>query len=194
MRIVRRIALVVAGLVVLGWVLGSVYYLPSHEKVHITGTEVKREDFTRPDGTKDSRDVRYIMAETLKGKVKAFRNEDTGWGFPFYFKFDSGDLSAQASAIARNQPDAVVLVSYYGMRAHLASLYPNALSLDVVDSEYEPFPLFVFLYIATCFALGVLGYLGVRRLMQWRPFKKKEPSSSEKPSSSEEPPPDKAIA
>lgn len=174
MQIVRRIALVAVGLVVLGWVLASAYYLPTTDKVHITGTEVKREDFTRSDGTKDSRDVRYIMASTLDGEVRTYRNEDTGWGFPPYFKFNSGDLAAQASAIARNQPEAVVLVRFYGTRAHLLSLYPNALSLQIVDAEYEPFPTYVFAYIAGCFLLVVLGYLAVRRLRRWRPFQKKE--------------------
>ena len=185
MRLLQRIGLILVGLLVVAWALASVYYLPSQEKVQITGTEVKREDFTRADGTKHSRDVRYIMASSLDGEVRAYRNEDTGWGFPPYFKFNSGDLAAQASAIARNQPEAVVLVRSYGTRAQLVSLYPNALSLRIVDAEYEPFPVFVFAYLATCFLLLVVGYLAFRRLKRWRPFAKKA-DVDEVPAASEE--------
>lgn len=178
MRILRRIGLILAGLLFLAWALASAYYLPAQEKVQITGTEVKREDFTRADGTRDSHDVRYIMATNLEGRVRAYRNEDTGWGFPPYFKFNSGDLAAQASAIARNQQDAVVLVRAYGRRVPIASLYPNALSLRIVDPEYEPFPAFVFAYLAACFSLLVVGYLAFLRLRRWRPFRK-EPTGED---------------
>jgi len=82
------------------------YYLPSKDVVQIVGTEVKRIDvkkgapfWDRADvGTNDesTRDVRFINSVYPNGKERVYRNEDTGWGFPFYFKFDSSNVTTAA--------------------------------------------------------------------------------------------------
>ena len=80
------------------------YNLPRHDIVRIVGTEVRRVDFgensifwATPDvGTANatSRDVRFINTVRPNGKTLVFRNEDTGWGWPPYFKLDSISISA----------------------------------------------------------------------------------------------------
>ena len=100
------------------------YYLPSRDIVKVVGTDVKRIDiekgspfWDRPDiGTNDetTRDVRFINTVRANGKSRVYRNEDTGWSFPFYFKFDSGDLNAKAQAISKTDEEIWVAVSHYG--------------------------------------------------------------------------------
>lgn len=139
-------------------------YLPRTEKVFVTGSEVKRTDVT-PDDTTDARtrDVRYIQTKLAKsGETKVFRNEDTRWGWPPYFKFNSTDLSGEAISIAQKQPDAVVLVTYYGWHSNIFGLFPNLVSLQVVPASYEHFPLFNVVFVSA-FCLGCLILIfGVR--------------------------------
>ena len=71
-------------------------------------------------------DVRYILAKDHDtGNPLVFRNEDTGWGWPPYFKFDSAELSSQAADIANNKRDAVVLLTYYGVRSSMSTCFPT---------------------------------------------------------------------
>ena len=117
------------------------YFLPSRDVVRIVGTEVKRIDvekgapfWDRADiGTNEerTRDVRFINAEFPNGKTRVYRNEDTGWGFPPYFKFDSGDVTAQAQSLS-NQSEQWVAVRHYGWRIKLFSIFPNATSIKKV--------------------------------------------------------------
>ncbi len=68
------------------------YSFPHYASVQITGGDVKRMD---KDGIIDAknpadgpvRDVYFIYTKDAKNaeKVMAYRNEDTAWGFPFYF-------------------------------------------------------------------------------------------------------------
>jgi hypothetical protein len=118
------------------------YFLPSRDVVRIVGTEVKRIDvdkgapfWDRADiGTnaEATRDVRFINAEFPNGKTRVYRNEDTGWGFPPYFKFDSGDVTAQAQSLAKTD-DQWVAVRHYGWRIKLFSIFPNATSIKRVS-------------------------------------------------------------
>jgi len=122
-------------------ILFLAYFLPSAEKVVVTGTEVKRMDVKAPKEAGDrTRDVRYIVTRTLDGDTMVFRNEDTGWGWPPYFKFDSGDLMGQAVNLEGPQEGAVVLARYYGWRFPLLDQYPNVLSLELVAKDYEYVP------------------------------------------------------
>jgi hypothetical protein len=118
------------------------YFLPSRDVVQIVGTDVKRMDISkgspfwdRPDaGTnrENTRDVRFINAVRKNGKAQVYRNEDTEWSFPFYFKFDSGDLNAQAQTLAKTD-EQWVAVRHYGWRIKLFSIFPNATSIKKVD-------------------------------------------------------------
>ena len=127
------------------FVVGAVflnYFLPGRDIVRVVGTEIKRQDigakapfWDRADiGTNEgaTRDVRFINTETQKGKTRVYRNEDTGWGFPPYFKFNSSDVTAQAQGLAKDD-DQWVAVRHYGWRIRLFSIFPNATSMKRVS-------------------------------------------------------------
>lgn len=127
---------ILSGLVVAIAGLWLFYYLPSHEIVRIVGTDTKRVDQRSDDpAVRDWRDVRYINTVTESGSERVFRNEDTGWSFPFYFKFDSGSLQARAQSLTsgRDTPTWVSVTSY-GWRFPMFSQFPNAVRLTEVDS------------------------------------------------------------
>ena len=130
------------------------YNLPRTTVVQITGTDVKRADRTTG-GIVDQKadkgakgdvlrtyDVRFVNSLSRTGKVMVFRNEDTGWGWPPYFKFDSADVTAEAQSFATDPSKPWVLVKYYGWRIRIFSMFPNAVSLTAVDRDYSHFPLF----------------------------------------------------
>ena len=172
MKYVRGIFAVIAVLFLLGLGATYAYYLKGYVKVHITGTEVKRMDQKTPEGEVKPTDVRFIMARTLDGDTRVFRNVDAGW-WPPYFKFDSGDVAGDAMSFSKEEPPPVVLVTYYGMRIPMFSLYPNVLGLKLVDKDYEPVPVFNILVLTlTALALIAAG-IAFYRLSKWRPFGRK---------------------
>ena len=84
------------------------YSMPSYDVTKVTGVEVKRVDKDGPitkanpaDGP--TRDVYFINTQHENGKVMVYRNEDTRWGFPFYFKFGSANLQALAQALGNEE-------------------------------------------------------------------------------------------
>lgn len=155
----KRVLIALAGVAVLAVVLFASYYLPSTMLVQVTGHEVKRMDTGKDSasGQAITRDVRFIYA---KGKENdqdyAFRNEDTGWGWPPYFKFNSGDIAAKVNNIKETQPDATVLVTYYGWRITYLDMYPNVVDIEVVDADYTHIPWFNILLLVV--VIGVIGY------------------------------------
>ena len=59
-----------------------------------------------------------------------YRNEDTDWGFPFYFKFDSARLANEAANLKSTEASPQwVIVRHYGWRIPWLSMFPNALSV-----------------------------------------------------------------
>ena len=139
----------------LAYIVFCAYSLPSHIKVHVTGIEIKRNDVEKKDETTRTQDVWYVMAEELDGSPRMFRNQDTGWGWPPYFKFNSGDVAAQANNFASDPSKPVVLVKYYGFRIRLMSTYPNILSMRAVPPDYQPIPWFtIFFVFAHLVAIG----------------------------------------
>lgn len=114
------------------------FTMPSYKALHIVGSEVKRMDsdgFINKDRVANSsvRDVYFIYAKFPDSdKVLSFRNEDTRWGFPFYFKFDSADLQAKASAFAEEK--ALVEVKYYGWRIKVLDEFFNVVSIKKIAS------------------------------------------------------------
>jgi hypothetical protein len=120
------------------------YTLPQHDIVRIVGTENRRIDFgensffwASPDvGTASgtNRDIRFINAEKPNGKIIVYRNEDTGWGWPPYFKLDSSNLQAEAQALISSDKANPVWASitHYGWRNEFFTIYPNAISVKLV--------------------------------------------------------------
>ena len=117
------------------------YFLPHHAIVRLVGAETRR-----PVGTNESHttthDVFYVFAEDVETKKpRVFRNEDTGWGFPFYFKFNSADLQAVAQSIAGERGTA--LLTYYGWRIQILSVVPNVTNIKrAALDERPPIPWF----------------------------------------------------
>ena len=143
MKWIKRIALFI---LLLMTAIAMHYYLPSRDIVKIVDTEVKRMDINqgspfwdRADtGTeeKTSRDVRFISTVRPNGKTMVYRNEDTGWSFPFYLKFDSSDLSAKAAdlKVSQSQDAQWVAVTHYGWRIRLFTIFPNATKIKPIKS------------------------------------------------------------
>jgi hypothetical protein len=156
LRWLKRLGLGGGLVVALLYAVFCAYSLPSHIKVHVTGTEVTRQDVKDKAGDILTEDVRYVMAEDLEGNPHMFRNEDTGWGWPPFFKFDSGDIAAQANNFAVDGRDEIVLVTYYGFRIRMLSSFPNVTSMKSVSADYQPIPWFTIIFcVANIIALGV---------------------------------------
>lgn len=150
------------------------YTLPQRDIVLILDAYEKRMDvssnalfWAKPDaGTtrQDTRDVRFIDTEYPDGSVMVFRNEDTGWGWPFYFKFDSSDLNAKAKQLVstRDNPKWVA-VRHYGWRNNMFSIFPNATSIKQVSGP--DVTLIPWFNIFLLFVVSLL-LLGLYRLLQ----------------------------
>ena len=76
------------------------YTLPQTDVVRIVNTDIRRMDFganaifySSEATASGNVDVRFIEGVDPDGDAAVFRNEDTGLGWPFYFKFDSADGS-----------------------------------------------------------------------------------------------------
>ncbi len=129
-----------------GLVAGFLHYtLPQHDVARITDTYEKRVDpgenswfWAQPDvgsdGTMLSRDVFFIQTRRADDSVMVYRNEDTGWGWPPYFKFDTSNLQAEAADLrsTAGTPQWVV-IRHYGWRNELISIFPNAISVRPVE-------------------------------------------------------------
>jgi len=159
------------------------YYLPGYDVVRIVDTDVKRMDrtVTRTDpatgervSQEVSRDVRFINAVWPNDEPRVYRNEETGWGFPWYLKFDSGNLQTEAQNL-RSTHDAPkwVLVTHYGWRIEVLDMFPNVISLRQVDSpDYWPVPWFQ-IVVLLLFAIVIFAVWYAWRWVveiHWRPF------------------------
>jgi len=125
------------------FVLGFLHYtLPQHDIVKITGTYNRLTTigssnawaYASPDtGTAESsttRDIRFIETAYSDGSVMVYRNEDTGWIWPPYFKYDSSNLQAEAGNLKSDAANPKwVVVTHYGWRLPILSIYPNAVSV-----------------------------------------------------------------
>jgi hypothetical protein len=81
------------------------------------------------------RDVRFIDAVYEDGtSVMVYRNEDTGWFWPPYFKWDSSTLQAEATNLKSDKASPQwVAVTHYGWRMPIFSIFPNAVKVTPVE-------------------------------------------------------------
>ena len=138
------------------------FSLPHYDVTRVTGVEVKRVDKDGPitkanpaDGP--TRDVYYINTQNDQGKIMVYRNEDTRWSFPFYFKFGSANLQAQAQAFGNENK--LVQIKYYGWRLTMFDEFRNAVSIkELADGESASYPMlswFLYAFLLFTFVLSV---------------------------------------
>lgn len=140
------------------------FFLPKHEVVVINGVEVKRMD---ADGVINSqnmadgptKDIYFINTGEPDNPidVSVFRNVDTAFGFPWYFKFDSADVQAKAQQLSREE-NQLALIQYYGWRIRLISTFPNIISVEATNTLEEPFPVFNVIFLLFLLILAGLAY------------------------------------
>ncbi len=169
LRIAKIVALAVVVLLVIAFLH---YHLPRTAVVTIEGTDVKWMDRegrlakSRDTGKGAVRDVRFINTVTRDNKVLVLRNEDTGWGWPPYLKFNSSDLVAQAQAFANQQPSPTVLITFYGWRIQLLTMYPNILKMRTVTPDYSHFPWFNIIFLIVLGGAATFVYLKAKQLFK----------------------------
>lgn len=167
------------------------YVLPQHDIARVTSTEVIRQDFSgfnrlfyaqADSGNTEltTRDLRLINTERQKTfllgflprdttGVMVFRNEDSGWIWPPYFKFDSSDLQAEAASLVSGADNPQwVVVTHYGWRNRFFSIYPNAVGIRPIDGPDQR--------IIPWFNIGFFVFLGIAWLFvraAWRQFRER---------------------
>lgn len=163
------------------FVAGFLHYtLPQHDVVRIADTYEKRVDFGENSffwGSADAgnavetnRDVFFIQAFYENEKPMVYRNEDTSWGWPPYFKFDTSNLQAEATDLksVKAEPQWAV-VRHYGWRNEFWSIYPNAISVRPVDGPNPTIIPWINIIILTLLAIVVLSiYFRIRRFRKNR--------------------------
>lgn len=156
------------------------YTLPQQDIVRIADTYEKRVDFGEnfffwgePDaGTavQVNRDVFFIQAFYENERPMVFRNEDTSWGWPPYFKFDTSNLQAETTDLKSTKAEPQwVVIKHYGWRNEFWSIFPNAVSVRAVDGPIVsiiPWFNIIFLTIVVFIALSI--YFRIRKFKRNR--------------------------
>lgn len=166
---------------ILFWIVVAAFFhytLPQNDTVRIVNTYEERQDLTdwtrifwsEPEDQSASlsnRDVQFIQAVRPNGKPMVYRNEDTGWNWPPYFKFDTANLYTDANdAISTKANPEWVVVKHYGWRNEFMSIFPNAISIRPAPGpDYRPFPWLNIIILTMFFA--IVWAIWVR----WRRFR-----------------------
>ena len=171
--------LLMAFWVVLGGFLH--YTLPQRDIVRIVNTYEERQElgdwtrmfWSRPDTQSDgliNRDVQFIQTVRTNDRPMVYRNEDTGWSWPPYFKFDTSNLYTEAAdAVSTRDAPEWYLLTHYGWRNEFLTIFPNAISIKPVDgpdaSKGIPW--------VNILILTVLAAIFYAILVRWRRFRRK---------------------
>lgn len=164
------------------WVLiaGAFHYtLPQRDIVRIVNTYEERQelgDWTKifwstPDDQSaalTSRHVQFIQAVRANGKPIVYRNEDTGWHWPPYFKFDTANLYTEVNdGVSTKADPRWYLLKHYGWRNEFLSIFPNAISVKPIEGPEAPKGLpWLNIFIITIFLTVVYGVW-----VRWRRFR-----------------------
>lgn len=156
------------------WLLVAAFFhytLPQNDIARVTDTYEKRIDFgensifwASPDVGADqqtvNRDVFFIQTVRPDGNIMVYRNEDTGWSWPPYFKFDTSNLQAQAADMkSTSEAPKWVSIKHYGWRNEFLSIFPNAIGVRAVSGPDvgKGIPwlniLILTVFLALCFAI-----------------------------------------
>lgn len=156
------------------------YTLPQHDIVRVVNTYQERQDlndwtrifWSSPDDQATgliNRDVQFIQTIGTDGKPMVYRNEDTGWRWPPYFKFDTASLQTEADDL-RSTAEAPkwAIVTHYGWRNEMLSTFPNAMSIrPVAGPDVRIIPWFNIIFFVV---VGLL-ILFLRRI--WLQFRER---------------------
>ncbi|MDX5351085.1 MAG: DUF1523 family protein [Paracoccaceae bacterium] len=163
-------------------IIGSLlhYTLPQHDVVRVVGTYQERQDlndwtrifWSSPDdqsGTLTNRDVQFIQTIQTNGRPMVYRNEDTGWGWPPYFKFDTASLQTEADDLKSTaEAPRWAVVTHYGWRNELISIFPNAVAIRPAEGpDVTIIPWFNIFFFVFVLLLAVL----VRKM--WLQFRER---------------------
>jgi len=166
------------------------YVLPQHDVVRVVKTEDFRTDFSvwnrifyaQADAgatelkTRQVRLINTVRKRTfLLGLIRGgdqtmvYRNEDTGWIWPPYFKFDSSNLDTEAQDLVSTPEDPKwAVITHYGWRIKLLTVFPNAVAIREVDGPdvriIPWFNIFFFIFLA-------VAYFFLRAM--WRQFRER---------------------
>jgi hypothetical protein len=155
------------------------YSLPQRDIVRIVNTYEERQNVTgwtkvfwaASDQSQErlqSWDVQFIQAIDADGDPMVYRNEDTGWGWPPYFKFDTANLYTDASdSVSSKAEPEWYAVTHYGWRNEFLSIFPNAVGIKQVagpDVRLIPWFNIVVLTVLAAFAWGIWA--------RWRRFRR----------------------
>lgn len=158
------------------------YTLPQHDVARITDTYNQRVDYginsmfwaegyTGEATGMETRDVFFIQTFRDNGKPMIYRNEDTGWGWPPYLKFDTSNLQAEASDLISKksaETEQWVVIRHYGWRNEFLSIFPNAVKLWPVDGpDVRIIPWRNIIILSLLFA----GFWAIR--VRWIRFRKR---------------------
>jgi len=171
-------------IIVLFWALVAAflhYTLPQHDVARISDTYEKRIDpgenslFWSNAATGESlnvtgRDVFFIQTRLNDDDVMVYRNEDTGWGWPPYFKFNTANLQAEAADLrSTSAAPQWVVIRHYGWRNEFLSIYPNVVSLRPVDGpDVRIIPWLNIILLTLLAAVAWALYVRWRRFRQAR--------------------------
>jgi Protein of unknown function (DUF1523) len=159
------------------------YTLPQHDIVRISNTYNKLTPIgansifyssgdtgTGTETATDTRDIRFIDAVYPDGStVMVYRNEDTGWIWPPYFKWDSSTLQAEAGNLKSDKANPQwVSITHYGWRLEWLSTFPNAVKIVPVDGPDVRIIPWVNIIILTALALALFM---IRRM--WLQFRER---------------------
>jgi hypothetical protein len=145
------------------------YTLPQHDIVRVVNTYQERQDlndwtrmfWANPDDQASglsNRDVQFIQTVRPNGSPMVFRNEDTGWSWPPYFKFDTANLQTEADDL-KSSPDTPkwASVTHYGWRNLWLSTFPNAVAIvPVAGPDVRIIPWFNIVFFVVLSGLLVL--------------------------------------
>lgn len=157
------------------------YTLPQRDIVRIVNTYEERQDFggmgdlfwknTRGATAEApaTRDVQFIRTFKADGEVMVYRNQDTGFGWPPYFKFDTANLQTEAADAQSTEAEPQwVAMRHYGWRNTwlFGGIFPNALSMKpVAGPDVQLIPWFNIVFLTM---LAVV-FITIWRL--WRNFR-----------------------
>ena len=166
MKICKYIAYIVFSFGMIFFASATNYLLPAYNQTYVTGIEVKRMD---RDGaiTKvkpivgETRDV-YFINTKIDNDLMVYRNEDTRFSFPFYFKFDSADIEARAQAFSNAKQ--LVEIKYYGWRNQFIDEFPNVISIRKLDNMADKsHPILTYINNIILLICWIVGFYIIRK-------------------------------